>query len=54
MDIIFGVTQFGMKFTLETNYMSLIGKVIPKEGILGLEAAKMKRWVLILAAYQYD
>ena len=59
LGIIFGVKRFhkylyGRKFTLMTDYKSLVTIFGLKSGIPILAAARMQRWALILIAYQYD
>lgn len=59
LTIIFGVTKFndylyGRKFTLYTDHKPLVKIFGPKTGILTLAAARLQRWSLILAAYQYE
>ena len=58
LSIVFGVKKFhsylyGRKFTLITDHqpVSIFG---PKTGVPPLSAARMQRWSLILAAYQYE
>ena len=58
LSIIFGVQKFhqylyGRKFTLVTEHKSLITILNPRKGIPSLAAARLQRWVLILASYQY-
>lgn len=55
----FGVKQFhkclfGRRFTLVTEHKPLLSILGPKKGIPPLAAARMQRWAIILAAYQYD
>ena len=59
LSIIFGVKKFheylyGRKFLLVTDHKPLLSLLGPKSGIPTLAAARMQRWALILAAYQYD
>ncbi|XP_062589262.1 uncharacterized protein K02A2.6-like [Saccostrea cucullata] len=56
---VFGVKKFhkylfGRKFTLVTDHKPLLSILGPKKGVPPLAAARMQRWALILAAYQYD
>ena len=58
--IIFGVKKFhkylyGRMFTLQTDHKPLVTILGPKSAIptLGLAAARMQRWALILSAYHY-
>jgi hypothetical protein len=59
--IIFGVKKFHMylfgrkdKFTLVTDHQPLVKIFGPKTNIPTLAAARMQRWALILAGYNYD
>ena len=59
LSIIFGVKKFhqylyGRKFLLVMDHKSLTTVLGPKSGILTLAAARLQRWALLLAAYQYD
>lgn len=59
LGIVFGVMKFhdylyGRKFTLLTDYRPLVKTLGPKTGVPAIAAARLQRWVLILAAYQYD
>lgn len=59
LSIKFGVTYFhnflyGRKFTLITDHKPLLSILGPYSGIPPLAAARMQRWALILAAYNYD
>ena len=59
LSIIFGVKKFhqylyGRKFVLETDHKLLVAILGPKSGIPTLAAARMQRWAVILAAYDYD
>ena len=59
LSIIFGVQKFhqylyGRKFTLVTDHKPLITILNPRKGIPSLAAARLQRWVLILASYQYE
>lgn len=57
--IVFGVSKFhlylyGKHFTLVTDHQPLTRILGPKSGIPTLAAARMQRWALLLAGYQYD
>lgn len=57
--LIFGVKKFhkylyGRRFILVTDHKPLTRILGPKQGVPTLAAARMQRWALILAAYQYD
>ena len=59
LSIIFGVNKFheylyGRKLLLVTDHKPLLSLLGPKSGIPTLAAARMQRWALILAVYQYD
>ncbi|XP_062614634.1 uncharacterized protein K02A2.6-like [Saccostrea cucullata] len=59
LSLVFGVKKFhkylfGRKFTLVTDHKPLLSILGPKKGVPPLAAARMQRWALILAAYQYD
>ena len=59
LSIIFGIKKFhqylyGRKFLLVTDYKPLTTLLGPKSGIPTLAAARLQRWALLLAAYQYD
>ncbi|XP_054279190.1 uncharacterized protein K02A2.6-like [Macrosteles quadrilineatus] len=45
---------YGRKFTLVTDHRPLIFLLGPTKGIPTLAAARIQRWALTLAAYQYD
>ena len=57
--LVFGVKKFhdylyGRPFTLVTDHKPLLTILGPKNGVPTLAAARMQRWALILAAYQYN
>ena len=57
--LIFGVKYFhqylfGQKFTLITDHKPLMAILGPKKGIPSLAAARLQRWALILATYDYQ
>ena len=59
ISIIFGVKKFhqylcGRKFLLVTDHKQLTTLLGPKSGIPTYAAARLQRWALLLAAYQYD
>ena len=59
LSIVFGVKKFhqylyGRKFLLVTDHKPLTTLLGPKSGITTLAAARLQRWALLLAAYQYD
>ena len=59
LSIVFGVKRFhsylyGRRFTLLTDHQPLVTILGPKVGVPPLAAARMQRWSLILAAYQYE
>ena len=58
LSIIFGVKKFhqylyGRKILLVTDHKPLTTVLGPKSGIPTLAAARLKRWALLLASYQY-
>lgn len=58
LSIIFGVSKFndylyGRQFTLLTDHKPLVKILGPKTGVPTLATARLQRWSLILAAYQY-
>ena len=59
LSIVFGVKKFhsylyGRRFTLLTDHQPLVTILGSKTGVPPLAAARMQRWSLILAAYQYE
>ena len=59
LSLIYGVRKFhsyllGRKFTLVTDHKPLTYILGPKRGIPPLAAARLQRWALILAAYNYN
>ena len=59
LSLIFGVRKFhqylyGRVFTLFTDHKPLTSILNPKAGIPTLAAARMQRWALTLAGYQYN
>uniref|UniRef100_H3AIK2 ribonuclease H n=1 Tax=Latimeria chalumnae TaxID=7897 RepID=H3AIK2_LATCH len=57
--IMFGVTKlheylYGRKFILVTDHKPLLKILGPKSGVSVLAAARLQKWSLILAAYQYE
>ena len=59
LSLIFGVKKihlylFGRNFTLTTDHKPLTTIFGPKHGIPPLAAARLQRWALILAAYNYE
>ena len=59
LSIVFGVEKFhqylcGRKFLLVKDHKPLTTLLGPKSGIPTLAAARLQRWALLLAAYQYD
>ena len=59
LGLVFGVKKFheytyGRRFTLVTDHKPLLAILGPKKGVPTLAAARMQRWALILAAYDYD
>ena len=57
--LVFGVKKFhdflyARPFTLVTDHKPLLAILGPKKGVPTLAAARMQRWALILAAYQYQ
>ena len=59
LSLVYGVKKFhlflyGRRFTLITDHKPLVTILGPKKGIPTLAAARLQRWALVLAAYQYD
>ncbi|XP_048031439.1 uncharacterized protein K02A2.6-like [Megalobrama amblycephala] len=59
LGIVFGVRKFyqylyGQKFTLLTDHHPLTTIFSPTKAIPSMAAARMQRWALLLAAYDYD
>ena len=59
LSIVFGVNKFhqylyGWKLLLVTDHKPLTTLLGPKSGIPTLAAARLQRWALLLAVYQYD
>lgn len=59
LGIVFGVRKFyqylyGRKFTLLTDHRPLTTIFSPTKAIPSMAAARMQRWALLLAAYDYD
>lgn len=57
--LVFGVTKFrdylfGNRFTLVTDHKPLTALFHPERAIPQMAAARVQRWALLLAAYQYD
>ena len=57
--MIFGIKKFhqylyGRHFVLVTDHKPLMAILGPKKGIPLLSAARLQRWALLLAAYNYD
>ena len=57
--LIFGIKKFhqylyGRKFTLVTDHKPLKAILGPKKGIPSLAAARLQRWAIILASYNYE
>ena len=59
LSLVFGIKKFhqflyGRRFTLVTDHKPLLTILGPKRGLPTLAAARLQRWTLLLAAYQYD
>ena len=59
LSLVFGVKRFhkylyGRPFTLVTDHKPLTVILGPKKGIPPLAAARLQRWAMLLAAYQYQ
>ena len=59
LSLVFGIQKFhqflyGRQFTLVTDHKPLLTILGPKRGLPTLAAARLQRWVLLPAAYQYD
>ena len=59
LSIVLGLKRFhsylyGRRFTLLTDHQPLVTILEPKTGVPPLAAARMQRWSLMLAAYQYE
>ena len=59
LSIVYGIKKFhqfvyGRKFTLETDAQALVSVFSPKKDVPPIAAARIKRWALLLAAYDYD
>ena len=59
LSLVFGVKKFhqylyGRKFTLNTDHKPLTAIFGSKKGIPTLAAARLQRWALLLAAYDYE
>eukprot|EP00731_Ephydatia_muelleri_P015883 Em0009g307a len=59
LSLIFGIKRFhiflyGRPFTLVTDHKPLLCILGPKQGIPELAAARLQRWALVLAAYNYE
>lgn len=57
--MVYGVNKFhqfiyGRRFTLVTDHKPLTTILSPKKGLPTLAAARLQRWAIRLAAYQYD
>ena len=57
--LVFGVQKFhtylyGRRFTLVTDHKPLTSILGPKKGVPSVAAARLQRWALLLAAYNYD
>ena len=59
LSLIFGVRKFqyylyGRPFTLITDHKPLLSILGPKKGVPAMAAARLQRWAVLLAAYQYQ
>ena len=59
LSLVFAIKKFhqflyGRRFTLVTDHKPLLTILGPKRGFPTLAAARLQRWALLLAAYQYD
>ena len=59
LSLVFGVCKFhiylyGRHFTLITDHKPLLTILGPKSGVPPIAAARLQRWALKLAAYNYD
>ena len=59
LSFVFGILKFhqflyGRWFTMVTDHKPLLTILGPKIGLPTLATARLQRWVLLLAAYQYD
>lgn len=59
LSLIYGIQKFhsylyGRRFTLVTDHKPLTSILGPKKGVPSVAAARMQRWALLLAAYNYD
>ena len=59
LSLTFGVKKFhaflyGRRFTLVTDHKPLMTILGPNRGLPTLAAARLQRWAILLAAYQYD
>ena len=57
--LVYGTQKFhsylyGRRFTLITDHKPLTSILGPKKGVPSVAAARMQRWALLLAAYNYD
>ncbi len=58
LSLVFGVRKFhqflyGRQFTLYTDHKPLTTILGPKKGVPPLSAARLQRWALLLASYDY-
>ena len=59
LSLVYGVKKFhqfiyGRQFTLVTDHKPLTAILSPKKSLPTLAAARMQRWALLLATYQYN